>query len=283
MTKSPKIVTINSQDGSSWQASLFLPTVDVKGTIVFANGMGVASPLYFPLASSLAECGYRAVLFDYVGIYEDARDLTAKEEVLTLSDWSKQTGCTISWIRSQFDREPVFGFGHSIGCPIICLSGELANLNKFVQVAGQNAYWRNWPTPMSRCRIWLHWHVLFPMFTNIFGRLPRSYWKGTALPGGAARQWARWGKYREYFLSDASESHKSQIAMYSGDVLAIRFENDPFAPPKAVEAFLQQMPKAKTTRLEYSAGDNLRHFSFFKSCNKSIWIRDVVKWLESNC
>lgn len=131
-------------------------------------------------------------------------------------------------------------------------------------------------------KMWCHWHLTFPVLARVFGRLPEFFWNGTALPEGVARQWARWGRNANYYLCDATESEKDAVRLFDGKILALSFAADPYAPSRAVDAFLESIPAGQISRKEYVTSPGLGHFSFFKKNNSQTWSRDIIRWLDSD-
>jgi predicted alpha/beta hydrolase len=74
---------------------------------------------------------------------------------------------------------------------------------------------------------------------TLFRVLPR--WTGLAgpLPQGVAREWARWGRSQNWYLSQEPES-ADLLARFSAPILAYGVSDDLIAPPRAVTAFLDQ-------------------------------------------
>jgi len=97
--------------------------------------------------------------------------------------------------------------------------------------------------------------------------LPAWIGFGARLPRGVAREWAKWGRSPEWFLSwepDAAET----FAAIDKPILAYAIEDDALAPPRAVTALLELLSCAKIIRKDLTPAEigltKIGHVGFLK-------------------
>jgi predicted alpha/beta hydrolase len=157
--------------------------------------------------------------------------------------------------------------GHAFGGQALGLARNGGAVASAVLVASPHGWIGHWP--------WLHrfpLHLLagavMPLTAALLGRFPWS-WAGLGedLPGGVAREWARWSRGREFLGS--WEGH----AKLAVPILGLSFADDLVAPRAAVSALLDEYRTA-SVRHEHLAAEGLGHFGFFRvGCALDHWQR----------
>lgn len=115
----------------------------------------------------------------------------------------------------------------------------------------------------------MFWYVLVPCLTPLFGYFPA---KKIGLfenpPKQMAYQWQRWGKRKDYLLSEF-DFEDLEFKNFNGNLLALSFPNDEFASKIAVDWLTQQFVNAKVDRRhiipEHSGISDVGHFGFFRN------------------
>jgi predicted alpha/beta hydrolase len=128
------------------------------------------------------------------------------------------------------------------------------------------------------------WWVGVPVFTAIFGFLPmRLLGQGEDVPAGVAREWAAWGRQREYLLPYARARGGLGFARWGGALRSLAVTDDRYAPPASVRALAGFWRGARVEVVEVtpaSAGvKRIGHFGFFRPAfERALWA-PAVDWL----
>ncbi len=288
-TPRPIHTSIPATDGLPLAASVFRCQLrDRLGTLIIAGAVGNLRRNYEEYAAYMATHGWNAVLFDYRGI---GGSKTSWEEAapFTMRDWGeKDVAGVIDWTRSQLQPPRLILVGHSIGGQVAGLAPNLDALSGMVGVAAQRGYWGYWDGP-RKYLVYLFFRVYVPFCLRAFGALPLTSVGLETLPGGAARDWARWGLTREY-QDDAGTLLRPRFARLTAPVLAIGFSDDlSLAPPRAVDAlFCEHYSQAPVTRWHIRPEDfgvrKLGHAGFFqrRTCPERLW-QATAEWLRRIC
>jgi predicted alpha/beta hydrolase len=130
--------------------------------------------------------------------------------------------------------------------------------------------------------MWFLTHVLLPGMSRLCGYVPaRVFGQGEDLPAGVAREWASWCRHPGYIVGALGA--QAAYARFAAPIRAYAVADDGYAPPAAVEAFLQFYPNAPR-KVEKVApeqlGGPIGHFGFFRERFKdSLW-KQAADWME---
>ena len=237
-------------------------------TVIINSAMGVARRYYRAFASYLAAQGMMVVTYDYRGIGGSAparlRSFPARAR-----DWGQlDFDGVLAWVASQNPAGEIVVVGHSIGGQILGLAGNAGRIRRAVLVAAQAGTWRHWPG-WRRLGLAALWFFAIPILTWTAGKLPmRWFGLGENVPPRVARDWAAWGRSRDY-LFDAR--HGLDLSGYTRLAIPLRahsFADDPYAPLPAVEALLRHHPTARIEHQHHQTGAphgrRVGHFGFFR-------------------
>ena len=264
----PESIRIRARDGQALAGDLFLPAGPARAAVVIAPAMGVPRRYYGPFAAFLARQGLAALSLDYRGV-GGSRTGPLRTCPATLRDWAEHDlGGAVDLLAHRVPDVPLLWVGHSVG-------GQLLGLLAGVDVAGallvgaQSGHWRLWAGTW-RWRMWLLWHALIPGLVPVLGRLPAAILGGGEdVPPGVAREWAAWGRERDYVWSFARPRGGLAFATLAAPVVSYAFTDDPFAPPRAVEALAAFYSAARAqVRLVRPAdvgASAIGHFGFFRA------------------
>lgn len=202
--------------------------------------MGVPRRVYRAFASYLAERGFPVLTFDYCGIAASRSALSVRPKT-SIEDWARlDLPAAIEAAAEEQPGLPLVHLAHSVGGQILGLAPPEATdrYRDAVLVASQIGDWRIWPARW-RLHIWFLWHVLIPATTALLGRFPASWFgMGETLPREAARQWARWDRQHDYLFAFEPPGIPRRHSQLRLPLLAVSFEDDLYAPPRAVEGLL---------------------------------------------
>ncbi len=215
--------------GTAWEPA------QVQGAVVVASATGVPRRIYRGLAVHLAEAGLAVLTFDYRGI-GDSRDRGLRSEPATLEEWGRlDLEAALGWMRQRHPGLPLLLLGHSAGGQLVGLARSGLHLSAALTVGAQMGWSGNWPWP-SRGLIWSFWHLAIPLLTRAVGYLPmRAFRQGEDLPSGVARQWAQWGRRRNYLFDALGPEVRQAYAALSFPLRALHIADDAYAPRRGVE------------------------------------------------
>jgi predicted alpha/beta hydrolase len=120
------------------------------------------------------------------------------------------------------------------------------------------------------------WYGVLPLAVGLLGKLPGwALGGGEDLPPGVARDWAAWGRSPGFLRDSAAREGWTGFAALRAPLLAHAIVGDLYAPPRAVERFVELYPNARSEvrRLDPSSPGlaGLAHFSIFRSRYAAVW------------
>lgn len=254
---------VSTADGLGLVATVFEPNTQPTQTVIIAGGVAVPQFVYQLLAEWLCERGLRCVTFDYRGS-GDSMESEANVSTASLTAWATLDTRAIFEFCEQAWSEPVSLIAHSFGGQTIGLVDALQRLDSVVLIACQCGTARHWDG-LERLLIWSYWHAVLPTLSGLFRMSPKVL--GMRLPRGVAREWAHWGRQRDWYFSfiDAAERRYSGLA---SPVLAYTINDDDMARPRAVEALVKRFDPARVDHRsidpEQFAVRQIGHFGVFR-------------------
>ncbi len=279
----PEPLRIRARDGVELAGDLFLPDAAPRAAVLVAPAMGVPRGYYAAFAAFLAREGMAALTLDYRGI--GGSRATPLPAPARLRDWGEQDlAGALDLLASRTPGAPILWVGHSVGGQLFGVldDGRVAGA---LLVGAQSGHWRLWPAGLGRLRILALWYVLIPLLVPLLGRLPAAVLGGGEDgPGGVAREWAEWGRRREYVFSYAVPRGGRGFARFAGPIRSYAAADDPFAPLRAVEALLGYYARAQTSVRVVRPADvgarSIGHFGFFRARFEPTLWREAAAWLD---
>jgi predicted alpha/beta hydrolase len=279
--------TLPATDGYPLAATSFEPAGDhaleSRTLVVVMAATGVTRRHYRRFAAYLAERGIIAITFDYRGIGDSASGPIATPR-MAMSDWgTKDAAGVIAWAQRTYAPTRMVVVGHSAGGQLVGALPNHHRVDALLAVGAQSGYWRLWPAP-DRALMAFIWYVAIPGVTAVLPHFP-SRWLGAGenLPRGIARQWARWGRSRDYILSEGN-SIVERFAAYRGAIRAYQFADDRYAPPAAVRALVSFYARAQREIVCCAPADvsedRIGHFGFFRDRFRATLWDDAVAWIN---
>jgi predicted alpha/beta hydrolase len=265
---------IRAADGYTLHATLH--DANSNRTIVIASAMGVKRRYYDAFAQFLAANGITALTFDYRGI-GDSRPRSLRGFQGSLRDWGTlDLTAAIDWISRELRPKQLFHAGHSCGGQIVGLASNASRIDRMLFVCAQSGYWRHWPR-LRGLGLGALWYAM-PSIARVAGYFPsRVLGLGSEdLPREVATQWATWGRHPDYIFS---ANDPAPFARLTAPILAWSFEDDHYAPRRAVEALLARYESAAITR-KHVMQRKVGHFGFFRKGNEDLW-RESLDWLTA--
>ena len=262
-------VAIPATDGVPLVGREYPPSGPSPLTALLLPGIGVPQRALRHLAAFLAGEGVRALSVDYRGMGESA----AAPESATLRVWAERDAVGALRFAEERFRKPVVLFGHSFGGQVLGLADEFSRVRAAVLIAsqfGQAKYWDG----VGRLKVEAFWRVILPAASALFETVPGWTGAGEALPRGVAREWARWGRARDWYVSEVHGSAE-RLARFERPILACAASDDPIAPPRAVSALLSRFAAAPITRRDVVPRDlgvrAVGHFGLLRPVARELW------------
>ncbi|MBP6562312.1 MAG: alpha/beta fold hydrolase [Neisseriaceae bacterium] len=274
-----------TQDGRLLAATYYQPSHSNGRSVLINGATAVPRRYYQHYAHYLATQGFTVLTYDYRGI-GDSRQNPIQRESATFRDWGEQdTAAAIAYLRMRTPTQPLLVVGHSAGGQVLGFAHNNQAITATLMISCQSGYWRLWPRRNS----WLMaslWYVGIPLLTSVVGYVPaRRLGLGSAdLPGGIARQWAKWCRHRDYFVDDSGQACRPYFHTLTGPLLAYVIPDDWMAPRAAVDALMSYYPNADTEIRTLQPGDtpsaSIGHFGYFKTSHQALW-PEAAAWLSA--
>lgn len=276
-------ITLEAGDGHPLAATLYEPARPLAA-VQINSATGVPRRYYAAYARFLAAQGFAVLGYDYRGI-GDSRWHAAAPERVTMRHWGEiDYTSALQWLHDRFPRLPLLTVGHSVGGQLLGLAANNSLITASLSIAAQSGYWRHWPAQLQPVMAAI-WHVGIPGAVALTGRLPAAL-MGVELPGGVAREWARWGRHPDFVVDEHGRALREGFERYRGRLLMISIADDLFyAPPRAVAAlsglFSNAEVELRTLDPREQGVRKIGHFGFFRShMPRSAW-QQTADWLRA--
>lgn len=277
-------LVLDAPDGVAIAADLVVPESEPRAAVLIAPAMGVQRRYYRAFARHLADRHALASLtIDYRGI---GGSRLAHGRAVALTDWGElDLVAGADELARRFGGLPARFVGHSVGGQLMGFVPDVP-FDRALFVGSQSGYWRHWDGA-RRAAMALLWHAGIPAAVSTLGYLPGAMLGGGEdVPGGVARQWARWGRAPEYLGVSARERGGAWFESYRGELLAYAFTDDGYAPERAVRALVDVYRGARREVRTIAPDDlgvsSIGHFGFFRERFEATLWADAVRFLASD-
>jgi len=278
---------INTPLGHQLSLTSFKPKCSNNKSIIISSATGVLQHYYFKFALYFSELGYTVYTFDYSGIGKSHFNIAdLKQNTIDLKAWGENDQASIiNYAKSQNSDHKITIITHSIGGQILAFNKEISQIDTIITIASQSGYWKHWKG-FERFKMFAFWYMLIPSLTPIFGYFPaKKLGLFENLPKQMAYQWRRWGKHKDYLLSEF-EFDDLQFKNYNKHLLVLSFTKDEFASKSSVDWLAQQFSNANVDRRHIVPNDfgisNVGHFGFFRNQFKASLWKMTHEWIENN-
>ena len=238
--------------------------------VVVASATGVPQGFYRKYAADLATRGFTVLTLDYRGLGR-SRTRPLRDTAVDLQGWGRDLSQLVELVDAAFPERPVVWVGHSFGGQALALIDPPRNLCGLLTVGGQLAYHGHWPQP-DRAALGVVWWGLVPSLSRTFGYLPGRLGLGEDLPMGVAREWARWCRSPGY-LFDHVPGAAARMSRLNVPTRILHVSDDRYAPPRAMRALAQRLPRAHVDLLRPSdlGLDAIGHFGLLRPRCAGAW------------
>ncbi|MBK7792689.1 MAG: alpha/beta fold hydrolase [Betaproteobacteria bacterium] len=257
-------------------------------------GAGIDSRYYERFASYLAEAGIPTLVYDYRGIGR-SRPQSMRGFEASVEEWgSKDCAAVLDWLAERFPGARRIVIGHSVGGFLTGFARNGHLIDHMVLVGAHTGYWGDY-APYARPWMYLLWHAFMPAVTRLVGYFPGRWLHMLEdLPRGVALEWAARRK-PDFWWNVRGADGQPDVARIDevlgrfrsihASVLALRFEDDPFATVAATERVLGlysgcTAEQRLVTRAN-AGGQKIGHFGFFRSRFRDTLWPEVLRWLQA--
>ncbi len=258
------ILVIETADGFPLGARVFSPEGAPRATVLVHAATATPARYYTAFASALAESGFRVITYDYRGIGE-SRPASLASFRATMTDWAKKDAAAATQAALSFP-EPVLLVGHSFGGQLLGLIDTPARVKGIALVGAQLGYVGHWPLTPGYLYTAL-WRAMVPAVVGTLGYMPGSLGLDVDLPGGVAREWARWCSSPGYLLDHHADA-ANRFASIDRPTLLYSFTDDTFAARPAVNAYIDLFRGTRVIHRRFSPAElgetEINHFGFFR-------------------
>lgn len=253
-----------------------------RAVAVLHGGTAIPQTYYSRFATYLAAAGLRVITYDYRGVGA-SRPASLRGFHASMQDWA--TDAQAAMVLARESGAPLLWIGHSFGGQLLGLVEEAQHCAAAVLIGAQLGYAGHWPTRLQP-RIRLFWHLLIPALTGAFGYFPGRRFIGEDLPAGVAQQWRRWALHPAYYFSDRPDA-RARLAAFDRPTLFYSFTDDDFAPERAVQILLSQLPAPPVGRLMHRrltpqalGVSAIGHFGAFRPRFEATLWREILAFLD---
>ncbi|NRD21105.1 alpha/beta fold hydrolase [Winogradskyella eckloniae] len=270
-------LNITTPIGHQLGLTVFKPKSSNHKSIIISSATGVLQHYYFKFSTYFSELGYTVYTFDYSGIGKSCKNnAQLRSSNVDLKTWGENDQASvIAFAKLQNENHKIIVITHSIGGQLLAFNTNASKIDAIVTVASQSGYWKHW-NGFERFRMITFWYLLIPVLTPLFGYFPaKKIGLFENLPKLVAYQWQRWGKHKDYLLSEF-DFDELQFKNYNKSMLALSFPKDKFASKSSVDWLAKQFVNAHVDRQHITPKnfniDNVGHFGFFRpQFKESLW------------
>ncbi len=272
-------IIIKTRDGWELHASLFIGPNKRGPVVLVSSATGVPRRFYRHFARYLADDGAQAVLtYDYRGMSGPISRSQAFS--LQIAQWATiDMPAVAEHLKARFPECDLRGIGHSFGGQALGLSGVSHRFSRYMTIAAGSGYLGHTREPEKLSRAM---NTIGRPLALVLGTLPRWAGFGEPIPYGAFNQWRKWCNSPNYFMDDKNVPETARFALVKLPMLAVGFEDDPWATRKGVEALVSWYSNAQI-RLHWFAGRELPrpvgHLGFFRSEHRETLWPQLSDWL----
>ena len=274
-------LTLNASDGHLLAATLYEPAAP-HATVQINGATGVPRRYYRAYARYLAQHGYAVLCYDYRGI-GDSRWHAATRSQIRMRYWGERDlSFMLQWLKARHPQVPLYAIGHSAGGQMLGLAPNNHLVDAALAIASQSGHWRLWPTRLQPVMAAL-WYGVLPVSVFALGKVPAAV-MGSELPGGVAREWARWCRNPHYISDERGRPLREHFDAYRGRMRFYAIADDAFYAPLAAVRELAGFYRNAQTEVRVLDGGafglrRVGHFGFFRRDAQALW-PETLDWLR---
>lgn len=277
-------IDVYCQDGQKLAATLYKPSIEVKGAVLVCPATGVKRQFYSSFACFLAENGYASITFDNRGIGQSLSGNISANKA-SLQCWGEQDmPAVLDFLKTTYPESTYHLIGHSAGGQLVGLMHNAEELRSIFNYACSSGQLRNMKMPyLLKAHFFMN--LFIPMSNLIFGYTKSQLvGMGEPLPKAVAQQWREWCNGRGYVKTAFGKTINNHLySKLTTPSLWVNATDDDIAIDANVADMLTvfENVKAETMTLspqEYNL-DEIGHMKFFSRKSSQLWTL-VLSWLE---
>ncbi|PKG79289.1 alpha/beta hydrolase [Shewanella sp. Actino-trap-3] len=281
-----KQTTIKCSDGELLAATVYEPTITVKGAILMAPATGIKRQFYGNFANYLASNGYGVITFDNRGIGGSSTVPVAKS-ASSLQCWGeKDMPAVLECLKEVFPNTNYHLVGHSAGGQLIGLMHNAMDISSMFNFACSSGQLKNMKLAyLIQAHFFMNFFI--PFSNAMFGHT-KSQWLGMGepLPKDVAKQWQQWcngqGYVKTAFGKTVHQHYYNELTLPSLWVNAV---DDDIANNANVADMMSVFPKLNGQTLTLTPSDyglsDIGHMKFFSSKSQTLWPL-ALNWLDKH-
>jgi predicted alpha/beta hydrolase len=268
-----RAASIPTPDGIELSSVIYEPSARPRFDMLALPGIGVPQRVFRHLGRWLSERGVRVTTVDYRGMGVSPRDGRALATA-SLTNWASDAVNALRFTEELANGGPVVLLGHSFGGQVLGFSDEFRRVRAAILVGSQFGQARHWDG-RARVRVAAFWYLLLPVAAALYPTVPGWLGLHETLPSGVAREWARWGRTRDWLLPHVPGA-AARFAAFDRPLRAYAMVDDPIAPPRAVTALLERFRATPVERIDLTPKElgleRLGHMGLFRpGATERIW------------
>jgi predicted alpha/beta hydrolase len=272
--------SIFATDGIALAARVYEPVQKPSFDMLILPGIGVPQRLFRHLGTWLAGEGVRVVSIDYRGMGESTTDPRALATA-SLTNWARCDAVgALRFVEETGSGAPIVLLGHSFGGQALGFSDEFRRVAAAILVGSGFGQARH-RDGIARVELAAYWRVLLPAAAAIWQVVPPWVLLGQPLPRGVAREWARWGRTRDWLLPHVDHA-EARYAAFDRPIRAYAIADDDIAPPRAVADLLRNFRQAPLERIDIGPRDldlpSLGHVGLFRPGQAQLVWREFLAY-----
>jgi len=281
----PEHILLHCRDGYALAAQLWLPDGHARGSVIVSSATGVLARYYARYAAFLRDQGYAVLTYDYRGI-GGSRPPNLRDVSIRWRDWGDfDFDAAVRCMRARDPEGLLVAVGHSIGGFLPGFSTAATQVDRFLSVGAQFAYWRDYAAP-QRWKMFVKWHLFMPTVTALCGYFPgrRLGWLED-LPAGVAREWA----FRRARLEHSYPVHErdevvQRFAAIRAPILAVSISDDEYGTLAAIERGLSYYQNSHREHVRLSPDElglaRVGHFDLFHERHRPGFWQHTLAWID---
>lgn len=277
-------IPIVSEDGVANTMTVY-PSAsgNADRVVLLMPAMGVTADYYEPLALACASSGWHAITADLRGNGRSSVRASRGNQFgyheMVQYDWP----AFVDAARERFPSACLYILGHSLGGQLsaLYLSANPGAANGLILVASGSVHFTGWGFPRSIGI--LAFTQAVRVVSGILGYFPgqRLGFGGTE-SARVIRDWARQALTGRYKVPGSPHDFEALLRRIRLPVLAVSFDDDHFAPERAVRNLCEKMSEAVLTHRHLIPREigakEIGHFQWVK--NSEPVIGEIEKWLS---
>lgn len=284
MSNPTRPLEITCEDGYVLSGNLYVPDAQPEVVVLLHPATGVPQHLYASFAEALRGRGWASVTYDYRGI--GASRVAGERVQAGFTTWADlDVEAVTAWARGAFPDASLLAVGHSFGGHAIGLCQSSEELRGAVLIASHAGCLRFVHATLERWRVGLMLKVLGPVSARTLGYFPASrLGMGEDLPGQVSLEWSRWTSLPRYFFDDPTVNAAERFSRTTCPVLSIGLDDDPWAPPEAIDLVAEHFTSSDVERRQLGPKDangvEVGHLGFFRSRHAETLWPGVIDWMS---